>query len=227
MKKIVFITVLLLPVALLQAQTDSAVAKPVKIYKSKVLNKGFYKSKEEFFNNAPSIIRDFSVKEQTTSEKKIARGMMAVSYKLEEGEPLINEKVWGFCDGNDVYVYFADIRGDFRKLDCIGPYPFFLSLPKTTVPGLILTGAVEGTLSVAAQIISLDNYCEIFLMNEKGKFKKAYSADVLELFEWEPDIWEHFRYELGPDIEEPNPNRNTITRKYLTEFNKRLIEEEK
>jgi len=213
MRKLLFVLIVIaLPAAIL-AQADSAIATidtlPQKIYKSKALKKGFYRNQEEFFNNAPSVTRDFTVKEKTTIEKRKAGGISAVVYVLADGEAAVEGEIWGFCDGKDVFVKSHVGYGYSWKLDCIGQHPYYIfPLQRGVVD--IITGA---------------SY-EIILMNKKGKFKRVHSAGIIELFESEPDIQYDFKKALGPDIYEPNPNRSAITRKYLKLFNERLIEQE-
>ncbi|MES2850056.1 MAG: hypothetical protein V4685_13440, partial [Bacteroidota bacterium] len=210
--------------------TDSVVILPdtanQKIYKSKQLVKGFYLNKDEFFNNRPSIKRNFSVTERTTSAKYKAAGILPVKYVLAEGEAPIQDKIWGFCDGSNVYAYSqAGLSSNinFWKLDCIGPHPFYVfPLGNDWVD-------ISNPISFTVDMLSLaagPSY-EIFMLNKKGKFKKVYSEDLLELFEEEPDIQYDFKHALGGDIYEPNLNRSGITRIYLKKFNERLIENER
>ncbi len=216
-KAVVVLAIVILPLVSI-AQADSTAAHPAdstqpKVYKAKMLAKGFYKNKEEFFNNAPSITRAFTVQEKTISDKKKAGGIMAVAYVLEDGGVMSDDEVWGFCDGKDVYVKCVKVLGNYWKLDCIGPHPYFV-FP-----------LYQLLVSLPAQALSGPAY-EIYLMNKKGKFKRADSDDVLELLQAEPTIKYSFRNALGPDMYEPNPNRSAITREYLKKFNEALIEKE-
>jgi hypothetical protein len=150
------------------AQTDTVITPAdtttQKIYKAQILKKGFYKDKEEFFNNAPSLIRNFTVEQKTVSDKKKKGGIMKVQYVIADNEAPVGNNIWGFCDSTDVYVWHAQ---NFWKLDCIGPHPYFVYPLKSYVswPNF---GIIAGLIIDE----SMPSY-EIFLMDKKGRFKRT------------------------------------------------------
>lgn len=60
------------------------------------LQKGVYASFEEFKNNRPSIF-DYEVKQEDNS-------LMALHLRDEQGKAYYSRKMWGYCDGQQIYV---------------------------------------------------------------------------------------------------------------------------
>ncbi|MGG9970430.1 hypothetical protein ACQ33O_01445 [Ferruginibacter sp. SUN002] len=196
---------------------DSVISKSdstVKIYKAKTLKKGFYKNRTEFFNNAPSIIIDFKVVKKSDSKKRQKAGVLRVDYKLPSGQTIDDESVWGFCDGEFVYVSDNNfgLEKKYWKLDCLGPHPFFIRAYKPTP-----------LLGVAASALSKS--FEVFLLGEKENFKISISNEMIDLFESEQDIQEGYKNAIAPPGEiDPYINLTAIKREYLHRFNERLIQ---
>lgn len=87
-----------------------------KIYNTKELKAGFYKTYEEFINNAPSVTTPFTVREKSN---------MGEQYTFDTKDGSKVGKVFGFCDGIKIYVHGLRLEG-FHKLDYVGPYSFFV-----------------------------------------------------------------------------------------------------
>ena len=107
----------------LQAQNDK-----IKIYNSKTLTKGLYKSYSEYLNNSPSIVEDFIL-------KPIKKHKSDTTFERANFE-LINTKneyedIWGFCDGNNIYVNFpySSSTNIYCKLEYNGIVPYFAFNP--------------------------------------------------------------------------------------------------
>jgi len=90
-----------------------------------VLRKGLYKSYAEYLQNAPSVTDDFIV--FATATEKHDTTIKIYDYALTDSTKEAG-KLWGFCDGKDVYIRhiqgFAGRR--FWKLDYTGKYPYFM-----------------------------------------------------------------------------------------------------
>jgi uncharacterized FlgJ-related protein len=93
------------------AQVDSV----AKIYKTTSYKKGFYKTFDEFINNAPSTTTEFTVRQKNNMGENY-------TFDMKDGSKV--GKVYGFCDGTTVYVHGLRLEG-FHKLEYIGPISFF------------------------------------------------------------------------------------------------------
>ena len=104
-----------------------------KIYNSTEFKRGIYKTYDEFINNAPSITNEFTVKNKST-----VRGGSPFDFEIKDGTKV--GKVFGFCDGKDVYMKGLRMGG-FCKVDYVGRYSFFnyethgVGLAAMAVPG--------------------------------------------------------------------------------------------
>ncbi len=146
------------------------------------LKRGFYKSYEEYLNNAPSEQRAFTLKDKTKSQERKDKDICAVDYNLDEGQEKLG-KVWGFCDGNAVYIKVSPLEGKYWKISHIGPYSFFVHVYQVrTLAGIIAAGAM-GTRefsiinSHGKMIYATTNYMKKILGKCPG-LAEAYSAEA-------------------------------------------------
>jgi hypothetical protein len=98
------------------------------------LTKGVYTSVEEFRNNAPSILR-FEVSKDPKSN-------LELEIPDEKGQLYYTHKVWGFCDGKQVYVM---MDGNVFPVFCVYHQFYVLGSkqyrnPKVNVPMFIPLG---------------------------------------------------------------------------------------
>jgi len=85
-----------------------------KIYNCKVLKKGFYKSFNEYLNNAPSLILPFTNELICKSEKDstIVAGIYTLIDSTKKIDTTDSEDdtgdriphIWGYCDGKNVFI---------------------------------------------------------------------------------------------------------------------------
>lgn len=66
------------------------------VYNADTLRKGVYASFEEFRNNKPSVL-SYEIKQDENS-------LMTLQLIDEQGKSYFSRKMWGFCDGKQVYV---------------------------------------------------------------------------------------------------------------------------
>lgn len=149
MKKIISFVLVLLP--LLAFCQDNAESK---IYTAAILKKGLYKNYNEFINNSPSITTAFMVAERDSS-----RGGNPYEYIMKNGTAPTG--IWGFCDGQDVYVKGLRIEG-YCKLNYIGKYSFFYT--------------IEGV-----ELKTLELPSHMLIIEEGGKYKDATVGNVYKL----------------------------------------------
>lgn len=118
--------------------------------------RGIYKTYQEFISNSPSITNEFTVQDRSTS-----RGGSPYDFDVANGAKV--GKVYGFCDGQNVYVKGLRMGG-FCKINYMGKYPFFkyvthgVGLTKMAVPDhlvIIDDGGVyrDGTVNFVSKFL--------------------------------------------------------------------------
>lgn len=109
----------------------------IPIVKDSVLVKGFYKDFKEFKNNNPSINIDYEIE-----SKEVNCGSSDSSESFDKFTVLVSsknavqvEKVWGFCDGERIYINIAhkDLRkkSKFAELTIRNNMAFYMKNCKT------------------------------------------------------------------------------------------------
>ena len=81
---------------------------PIQIDSAKI--RGIYKSFDEFKNNSPSVLIDFTIEEKSTGTGSFGAGEKVIQYKIKVANDKKSQidSIWGFCDGQDVYRH--DVR---------------------------------------------------------------------------------------------------------------------
>lgn len=144
----------------------------VKIYQSTTLTIGIYKTYDEFINNSPSITEDFAVVEKNT-----LRGGSPFDFKIKSGIKV--GKVFGFCDGQNVYVKGLRMGG-YCKLDYIGCYSFFVY--ETNGVGLISAAVPDHLVVITDGGIYRDG-----TVNFVSKFLRKKKPDLADEFDKQED----------------------------------------
>jgi hypothetical protein len=96
-----------------------------RIWQAKTLKKGFYKSAIEYVTNSPSIVKDFLVFQRNAADLVFQHGG-DYSFKLIAGQgPALDEtEIYGFCDGDYVYLNYDHPKG-YSKIEHLGAYSYF------------------------------------------------------------------------------------------------------
>ncbi len=173
----------------------------IKIYNCKEYKKGFYKNYNEFITNSPSITYDFTITNlsKDTNDTLDTR----VDYTLLDSSKHTG-RVWGFCDGKDVYVKHNNttVTSTFLKLH-IGRCSFFSyrdrsSSPVVLLPGLGLVGAVVaaatagGAIATASTPYSSRDY-SLCIITDEGKFIKGpHASDIKKSLSAQPELLKSF-----------------------------------
>ncbi len=138
-----------------------------KIYNTKELKMGLYKTYEEFINNSPSITTAFIVRQKNN---------MGEHYTFDTKDGSKVGKVFGFCDGTIIYVHGLRLEG-FHKLDYVGRYSFFLfeqarySLATAMLPDHIVIIDDGGTYRDGTVA-----YVEKFLVSKNPELGKEFES---------------------------------------------------
>lgn len=123
MKKLQIIIILLISVI-------SANSQDLIIYDS-TYNVGIYKTFEEFRTNSPSIPFNYSIKTRSMGYgfMNMAGTVTFYSINLDRKEGKSIGSVFGFCDGNSIYINegYPQLgpRAKFSKIEYLGKYSYF------------------------------------------------------------------------------------------------------
>lgn len=183
------------------------------------LQKGIYKTFEEFLSNTPSIHSHFQIVTDS-GPKLIERG--TADYRLVFSDSVFKRKeirnFWGVCDGQSIYINETNYGGslNFKKLHGIGRYCYFKGsvvdaandVYTTTVAG----GAIAGTLAAAAVAIDGDHPYILNLNN--GKFFLLDKAILKTILKKDPEL--DSAYE-----EEERKSKKHILLSYIIKYNAR------
>lgn len=164
------------------------------------LKKRFYKNYREFLDNSPSIIREFTVVQKSSPREILESGVCAAHYKLGDNQEKVGS-FWGFSDGNAVYFKFLLLDFKYWKLDCIGPYSFFVYQNQSrSIGSLIYSAAVPRS---------------VYIINKKGKGHEATVNYLKKIFAKVPSLLEEY---------DNDPKKGNYLRKrdYLLRFNAML-----
>ncbi len=203
-KRILFILFTFSTIASL-SQNDTT-----KIYNSSQLKKGFYKTYEEYLNNAPSLNPDVTITYFTRNKND--SNIISANYKLTDPHAKMPE-IWGFCDGKDVFIQhqITMVKTRYPKAEYIGKYPFFIFWQKQIYaigPPLLALATAAGTASMKASL-------DLMFVDQQGKIKEASYRNLKKFFTSDPELLKRFK--------EDNYISNKIIAKYLIEFNEKYI----
>ena len=185
-----------------------AQADTTKIYNCKQFKKGFYKSYNEFITNSPSVTYDFTITPLSHNPNDTLD--TRVDYTLIDSTKHTG-RVWGFCDGTDVYVKYNKATGlqipdnSFLKLH-VGLCSFFSfqdrnSAPVVLLPGFGLVGAAVtaatagNAIATASRPYSSRDY-SLCMINDNGKFiKRPHASDIKKVLSTQPKLLKSFEEE--------------------------------
>ena len=97
------------------------------------LKKGVYRTFREFRYNFPTLLDSFTI---SSEQKKLVRGASesnettthTIYHVLLPDHYIDSHEIWGFCDGQHVYVYTGETYqpdGIFEKIDYLGRFCLF------------------------------------------------------------------------------------------------------
>jgi len=152
----------------LYSQEDS-----VRYEKGFVFNNGIYKSFEDFKKNSPSISENAVIKENKPLRILFGEVDEYLSYNTEgETIKLRKDSVWGYCDNNNIYVYFHNTYNQVFIKGAI----FIIN--KTGTGGYSYGSGSLSTNQGAMLYSHKDSDSQYLLEYKSGKIYK-YNTDVL------------------------------------------------
>ncbi|HRE65160.1 MAG TPA: hypothetical protein PKU77_15335 [Ferruginibacter sp.] len=155
-----------------------------------VLKKGFYKSYQEYLDNNPSIIADFTTKLYRANKKDTT--IIAGSYDLTTPNKDI-KKPWGFCDGENVFIRYWSLTGnDYWKFQLPGPHPYILFKQKT----IIASGAPLVALTSAAITTAIPAGFDAMVITKSGKVKHVGKKVMRSILADQPALLAEFKKEV-------------------------------
>ena len=171
-----------------------------------------YSNYQEFLDNKPSILSGFTIVADMRDDT-LPTGAATIKF---DDSVKHKPKVWGFSDGNMVYV--APPKGFLAKkvyvpLEYIGKYSFYVILERDSYavgPGLI-------TKLVSAAVTSKTSrlYSQLMVIDEKGKSQEADVDYLLKLFKQSAVVYHAYYQETVTD-------KYQKMREYLVRFNESL-----
>lgn len=182
---------------------------------SVVLKRGIYKTKEELLNNTPSILTPFSFTLFSVASKNGDLNYYTKGYQFDDSSKP-QKKVFGFCDGNNVYVRIKEYEKGFNehkfyRLNHLGKFPF-IALSHTTIVIPFYNTMPILALGVAAYTASSPQ-TEVWYFNKKGVLRIATEQAFYFLLEEDKDLYKEF-------VSEKHKNSNEYI-KYLLKMNER------
>jgi len=159
------------------------------------LKRGIYMSYDEFLRNNPSSEVGFKIEEKIRMYETWYKHVQYVLIINDEGESKVlkNKSVWGFCDGNNVYI--AGVRGltsktVFEKIIVVGKlcaYEKWGFMNSTMYTG---TGPASSSNSVS----------KIAFEIQTGEEFKLYKKKMYELLAPYPDLLAQYKKEKKKTI---------------------------
>lgn len=168
------------------AQTGNGVTK------DSVLKKGFYKNFQEYLDNAPSIsMAGFRVTKfiKSKTDSTIVGADFLGDYTTHHVG-----HIWGFCDGENVYISYSRSMVDKRywKAQCLGRHPFINYAEKNIVAfGPPVIAAATAIASATAPV----DYT-VMAANEKGKIRQVDIKDIRKLLTGHPNLLAAFNKDI-------------------------------
>lgn len=158
---------------------------------NKQLKKGFYKTYQEYLDNSPSIIADFTTELYRASKRDTT--IIAGSYKLISNDVNI-KKIWGFCDGESVFIRYKVLIGNnYWKAQVLGPHPYFLYKEKM----IMAVGPPIMAIATAATTAALPAGFEIMAVTGPGRPKYVWKGTMKKILKDQPQLLEAFKKEVG------------------------------
>lgn len=186
MKKISIFLFSLLASKFCIAQTDSVIA-PVP-----ALKKGFYKNYQEYLDNNPSINGDFTTQLFRASKKDTT--VIAASFKLLTNENINISKLWGFCDGESVFIRYKVLIGNnFWKAQVLGPKPYFLYKEKM----IFAAGPPLMALATAAATAAVPAGFDVMVVTGKGRPKYVWNGTMKKILADQPELLAAYKKEVN------------------------------
>ena len=214
MKKLSILTLMLFT-QFLNAQISTT-----KIYNTTELKKGFYKSYQEYLNNSPSIFEDFKTTYFTVSNAN--KTIIQADYLLLD-ETQTTGKVWGFCDGKDVFVRYTTSLlgyGKFWKVGYNGVMPFFYynqSQTRAAGPGLMMLVTLVATATLEPEL-------QMFVKKIKGNYIRVTKHSLKRLLKKEPLLQNKF-LEKMKTFEKDDEQQNKLSNKELDKLRFEIYKE--
>lgn len=167
-----------------------------KIYNCKVLKKGFYKTYNEFVNNAPSITGEFIVVQKEDSPA------VAAMYQLTDSLTVF-DRIWGFCDGTSVFIrypqgyindrHFWKIQ-ELKKYSTFNfSYKNFLIVVHLGSPLKALTTIV---LSATGSALIAPKKHEELIIDKKGEIISLNTGQLKKWLKPYPELYSAFKKEI-------------------------------
>ena len=193
MRKIFLFTIInaiLLYTQLLYAQTGSLKNPGDTV----VLKKGFYKTYQEFLDNSPSILLNFSTKLFISNTEDSVT--VAAEYTITDSTELF-EEFWGFGDGENIFVPQGGFFGvKYWKLQCKGPNPYYYYGYKRigVGPGVsgVITAAITASLPAVYELMFIDN-------NGSSQHYSAYN--LKRLLKDNKPLFKEYKNEIYPTVD--------------------------
>jgi hypothetical protein len=172
-----------------------------------ILNRGIYKTYDEFKNNSPSIPLDFGIVSADTG--------VLYRLKIDKEKTDLFGVVWGFCDGKNAYInldYNMSRKrifrpdSEFSKITYLGRYCYF----RTYQPGagLIFRALMAFVIEFnTGEELCLN--CEInFGFIKQSQFKKILTKDS--------ELWDEYKRDKS---------KEDLFLKYIKKYSERYRDE--
>jgi len=154
---------------------------------------GLYKNYNEFITNSPSLRKDLAVRKKKNLHLHGAEGY---TFDIMDGKKV--GKVFGFSDGNDIYVQGLRTEG-YHKLEFIGPFSYYTF--------------TQSVYSAATAIIP----DHLVVIDSTGKYRDGTANYIRSLLNGkDKNLFNAF-------IKEPNNKDMLVRIKYLKVLNENLI----
>jgi hypothetical protein len=151
------------------------------------LKKGFYKTYQEYLDNAPSIVTGFDTELFRAGKKDPT--IIAGSYKIKDAS-VKPGKIWGFSDGQHVFVRYKVLLGHgFWKLQCPGPNPYILYKSKF----IWIAGPPMMALATTALTAAVPAGYDLMVVTKSGKIKYGYKGQIKKILADAPELLEPFK----------------------------------
>lgn len=174
---------------------------------------GVYANFREFRTNSPSVqIEDYSFEENSELKQIFLGSVKNKLYRInKKGKRKRVRKgdVWGFCDGNDIYIYWAYTTGRHysNKIMSLGRYTYFED--EGISNGSISVGGISSPLIMPYQnefIINLNN----------GGIYKLNNSLMKDIFVDDQELLSEFK---------DDPKKGNKYQEYISRYNQRHTEQ--
>lgn len=210
---------LLTLILILFIQLTNAQDAPIKIYNTTDLKKGFYKTYLEYLNNNPSITEDFKTTYLTVSGTN--KTIIEADYNLID-ESKKTGKIWGFCDGKDVFIRFTTRLGygKFWKVGYNGVMPFFYYNQSQTHAfgtGLMMLVTLAATATIDPEL-------QMYFKRPQGAFVRATKGSIKRMLAKEPLLKKEFLEKIAT-FEKDDEKQKKLSNKELDKLRFEIYKE--